>query len=294
MNLYLLGFLWYILKNNREQEHGIMKEKFLIGELAKLFNISTDTLRHYDRMDVLKPEHNSMNHYRYYDIRSIFKLSKILFLKNLGISLNEINEYMKNRNIDNLVGMLKKKDRELDAKIHQLMNLKHKIHSKLELLENYGDELNHIKVKKIDRRYGIFLDMADLKDEYEIKQAFKKSQKYLKISSWLIEGQIYTSISKKNIDKSIFNKFRYFIEIECIEEDVHKNLEIIPESEYACKIVLGPYSDMADHYKELVGWINDKGYKIIGDSIEKNIVDYDFTESESDYVSEIQIPIAKI
>jgi effector-binding domain-containing protein len=32
----------------------------------------------------------------------------------------------------------------------------------------------------------------------------------------------------------------------------------------------------------------------LGDSIEKNIVDYDFSDSENEYVSEIQIPIRKL
>lgn len=273
-----------------------MKEKFLIGEFARLFNISSDTLRYYDKLDILKPQYDERNHYRYYDIRSIFKLSRILFLRNLDISLNEIKEYMKNKNTGNLLNMLKKKDAELDFKIHHLMNLKHKIQLKIELLENYANEFEQIKVKTLNKRYGAFLDMNELNDEYEIKQAFKKSEKYLKISSWLVEGQIYTSLSKSNMDKGIFNRFRYFIEIEfeSIENEIHQQLEVLPKNEYACITVLGPYTEMVRHYKTLITWIYENEYEIIGDSIEKNIIDYDSTESEIDYVSEIQIPIKKV
>lgn len=40
---------------------------FSIGEIAKLFNISTQTLRLYDRIDLLKPSHiNEETGYRYY------------------------------------------------------------------------------------------------------------------------------------------------------------------------------------------------------------------------------------
>lgn len=272
-----------------------MREKFLISELARLFNISTDTLRYYDKMDILKPEYGKGNHYRYYDVRSIFKLSRILFLKNLDISLNEIKKYMKNKNTGNLLSMLKNKEEELDVKIHHLMSLKHKIHSRIEMLENYASELEHIKIKSMDKRYGIFLYMNELKDEYEIKQEFKKSEKYLEISSWLVEGQIYTSISKGNIDMGIFNKFRYFIEIdiESAESETHQQIEVLPENKYACITVPGPYTEMPGHYRTLVDWIHENEYEIIGDSIEKNIIDYDSTESETDYVSEIQIPISK-
>ena len=127
----------------------------------------------------------------------------------------------------------------------------------------------------------------------EIKQTFKMNEKYLKISSWLIEGQIYTSLSKENMDQGILNKFRYFIEIVPIDSEVYKQLKIFPENDYVCMAFLGPYRDMVKHYQLLIRWIEENGYQIAGDSIEKNIVDYDFSDSEDEYISEIQIPVKK-
>jgi len=271
-----------------------MKNKFLIGELARLFNISSDTLRHYDKMGLLNPEHDKRNNYRYYDIRNMFRLSRILFLKNLGISLGEIKDYMKNKNTARLIGMLNKKSGEIDIRIHQLMNLKHKINSKLELLENIETKLNQVSVTTHSKRYGVFLDVNELKGEYEIKQAFKRNENYLKISSWLVEGQVYTSLSKSDMDKGVFNRFRYFIEIKPNEDDPHQQLKILPQNDYVCMTVLGPYSDMIKHYETLVTWISKHGYDIVGDSIEKNIIDYDSSEFESEYISEIQIPVRKV
>ena len=51
---------------------------------------------------------------------------------------------------------------------------------------------------------------------------------------------------------------------------------------------------MHKHYEILIHWISNHGYKITGNSIEKNIVDYDFSDSEEEYISEIQIPVMKI
>ncbi len=270
-----------------------MKDKFMIGELSKLFNISTDTLRHYDRIDLLKPDYDWRNDYRYYSIRNFFKLSRILFFKSLDISLEDIKKYMRNKNTSNLVNLLKKKEEEIDAKMHRLINLKKKIQTKLELLESIKDELDQVKVKRIPERMGVFLDMNDVENDQEIKEAFKRNEKYLKASSWLIEGQVYTSLSKENMEKRIFNKFRYFIEIVAMDSEPCMQLKVIPENEYACIAFLGPYRDMGKHYEILTQWIEDNGYRIAGDSIEKNIVDYDFSDSENEYVSEIQIPIKK-
>ena len=48
---------------------------------------------------------------------------------------------------------------------------------------------------------------------------------------------------------------------------------------------------MNRHYEILISWIELNGYEITGNSIEKNIVDYDFSDSEEEYISEIQIPV---
>lgn len=270
-----------------------MRDFFLIGELAKLFNISTDTLRHYDKIDLLKPRYDVINKYRVYSVRTFFKLSRILFFKDLDISLKDIKKYMNNKNINNLLNLLKNKEDEIDVKITKLMNLKNKINTKLELLGRINQELNVVKIKRLPQRIGVFLDINDSKNEYELKESVKKNEKYLKLSSWLIEGQVYTSLSKENMKKGSFNKFKYFIEILSTENLIHGELKIIPENEYACVVFLGPYKDIEDHYILLIQWIEENGYMILGDSIEKNIVDYDFSDSENEYVSEIQIPIRK-
>lgn len=268
-----------------------MKDKFLIGELAKLFHVSTDTLRHYDRIGLLKPENNLINGYRYYNLKSFFKLNRILFLKNLDISLEEIKTYINNKDRNNLLSLLRKKDEEIDAKIIKLMNLKKKINDKLELLEGINGKLEQVKVRRIPDRIGVFLEMNGAENDYEIIDAFKNNNEHLKNSSWLIEGQVYISLSKENMEMGILNKFRYFIRVVTLDAQSSKQVKIIPENDYACIAFLGSYKDRGKYYKLLIKWIEDNGYQIAGDSIEKNIVDFEYSDSEHEYISEIQIPI---
>lgn len=270
-----------------------MKGAFLIGELAKLFNITTDTLRHYDKIGLLKPNYDTNSKYRFYSVRNFFKLSRILFFKNLDISLQDIKKYMNNKNTSNLLTLLKNKEEEIDLKISKLTNLKIKINTKLALFNSINEDLNIIKIKHLPQRIGILLDISDSNYEYELKKSVKKNGKYLNLSSLLIEGQIYTYLSRDNMKDGSFNKFKYFIEIVSTENEVQGIFKIIPEDEYACVLFSGPYKDIENHYKLLIQWINDNGYEISGDSIEKNIVDYDFSDSENEYVSEIQIPVRK-
>lgn len=47
-----------------------MKSKFSIGEVAKIHNITVETLRHYDRVGLLRPSYiNSSTGYRYIVLR---------------------------------------------------------------------------------------------------------------------------------------------------------------------------------------------------------------------------------
>jgi DNA-binding transcriptional MerR regulator len=269
-----------------------MKDMFLVGELAKLFHISTDTLRHYDRIGLLKPEYDASNHYRYYSVRQFFQLSRILFFKSIDLSLKDISKYMRHKNTQNLIALLKEKEEEMDSKIQRYTNLKNKIVAKRDLLESVENELNTILVKRYPRRIGVLLDMMTVEKESDFKQVLKKSGRFMQGSSWLVEGQIYTSVSQNHLLSGEFKRFRYFVEFSMMDVVDDENVLILPEQEYVCMSFRGPYRQMVERYSELMQWINENGFVVNGDSIEKNIVDYDYSDSESEYISEIQIPVA--
>ena len=65
-----------------------------IGEFARLFNVSLKTIRFYEEKDLLRPAYiDKFSGYRYYDNDNIETMKKILYLKDLGFSLDEIKNY---------------------------------------------------------------------------------------------------------------------------------------------------------------------------------------------------------
>lgn len=268
-----------------------MKEKFLVGELSRIFNISADTLRYYDKIGLLKPVQDQNNHYRYYSLENFFTLSRILFLKSLGISMKDIINYFHNQDKDNLLLLLKNEKDEIDSKINSLINLKRKIANKIDLIEGANNHINEIRIERLPERRGVFIETEDIQDDSEMKNSLKKHEAHLKMSSWLIEGQVYTSLSKKNVMERNFSRFNYFIEILSDNQDDSAQIKVLKENNYACIVFSGPYDKIEQYYTILIQWIEDNGYEIAGDSIEKNIVDYGFSSSEEEYISEIQIPI---
>ena len=86
-----------------------MKDMFSIGELAGYQNISKQTLIFYDKIGLFQPAYvDPSNKYRYYTAQQIDYLDTILIMKELGFSLSEIQEHMKNYTIDTSLVILRK------------------------------------------------------------------------------------------------------------------------------------------------------------------------------------------
>ncbi|MFC6322404.1 MerR family transcriptional regulator [Companilactobacillus baiquanensis] len=65
--------------------------KFSIGEMARICNVSIQTLRYYDKIDLINPaERNPENNYRYYLIQQVFQINIIKYLQYAGLSIEEI------------------------------------------------------------------------------------------------------------------------------------------------------------------------------------------------------------
>ena len=74
-----------------------MKDLFFTrGQFAKYCKTTKETLRHYDKIGILKPEKTGENGYHYYSARQILKFTLISTLKTTGCSLDEINKYISN------------------------------------------------------------------------------------------------------------------------------------------------------------------------------------------------------
>lgn len=71
-----------------------MKSLLKIGELAKLSNISQETLRYYEKKGLLTPSTRSEAGYRLYSQQSVHSIRFILSAKEVGFTLGEIRELL--------------------------------------------------------------------------------------------------------------------------------------------------------------------------------------------------------
>src|ERR1700722_19137187 len=65
---------------------------YTVKKLARISGISIRTLRFYDEIGLLKPAYYGNNNYRYYEEEQLLMLQQILFYRELGFSLNDIQK----------------------------------------------------------------------------------------------------------------------------------------------------------------------------------------------------------
>lgn len=69
-------------------------KQWTTGEVSKQRNISVRTLRYYDQIDLLTPSFKDDYGKRYYSEDDLFRLQKIMILKSLSLSLEEIRKVL--------------------------------------------------------------------------------------------------------------------------------------------------------------------------------------------------------
>ena len=114
---------------------------FRIGDFSKIAQVSGRLLRYYDDLGLLPPAIiDPETGYRYYSIRQLPRLNRILVLKELGLTLNQIATLLQDHiSTDEIRGMLKLREAELEQTIREQVAGLQNVRSRLESLEATGE-----------------------------------------------------------------------------------------------------------------------------------------------------------
>lgn len=106
-----------------------MKKFFTISQIAQIGNVTTETLRHYDRIGLLKPSKiDQWTNYRYYSESEIIRLNTICALRCMDLSLRQIKEILEVNDFVQIVELLKQAEKNADDKIAEIKYAYSKIH----------------------------------------------------------------------------------------------------------------------------------------------------------------------
>ncbi|MEG1548151.1 MAG: MerR family transcriptional regulator [Clostridia bacterium] len=271
-----------------------MDIRFSVGEMARLNGISKQMLIYYDRENIFKPKIvNNENGYRYYTADQLEELDSILILREMGFPLKEIKLYMKNRFGNNTLEALKLQKKEIKKKIEHFQIIEKRLRHKIESVESFlfnskheniiiECEQEYLAVQKTAKPFGLL----------QVDIALKKLFKYVTENEYLHFYQIGDMVSAENLRKGNYICFDYAFS-PLVKPCQEAMLHIKPKGSYAHIYHTGSYQTMAKTYDILINQINDAGYKISGYSYEYCIFDCLTTNTQDEYVTEIQIQVQK-
>ncbi|WP_310604044.1 MerR family transcriptional regulator [Anaerosporobacter sp.] len=275
------------------------KSSFMtISEMAKQREVTTETLRHYDRIGLFKPTYiDEDTGYRYYSIDQYETLGTIKELRQLGMSLDDIKNYFKDRTVEKSKNVLRKHCEILKEEIMEKTLLVKTLEAKLDFLDEMSSLPRQGKafIRQLPERYMIsFCEWEnDVKDRAKAIMRLEELIRGNQIAPILASNRIgaCTSIDFLNITENfpvapmvICDKF-----IESLEYSY-----VIPEGEYVCLYYNGKFGCYDGLYEDIKSVIKENHYEVCGMFYQIYQVDITVTSDFSESVIEIQVPVKKI
>lgn len=278
-----------------------MKEILTIGEFASLRGITAETLRHYDRIGLLKPAFTDpATGYRYYSVLQYEQLSTILELRQMGMSLSEIGGFLSGRSPQSALSLLRERRAALQEEIASLCRLETAISSKIGHLEafigrNPSDSprlLNlperHALAWSVPLDSGIITGygFARLEEQLnELAPIFAASRYGLLMPSEAPEtGKAHSTLLLFTEEPALLSG--------TMGSETIKILRI-PSGLYASALLYRPDASGLMKVKQLRDSFRSQGYRENGDLIFIAQIDLSVTGSEDAVLYEMQLPLAR-
>ncbi len=273
---------------------------FKIGDFSRLSQVSVNALRHYDELGLLKPmQVDRFTGYRYYSIEQLPQLQRILALKDLGFSLEQIAQVLdEHLSLEEMRGMLRLKRAEAEQQAQAEQASLIRIEARLRYLEMEGKMPDYeVVVKKVEPHWVAF--------EREIVPTV--AEMHPRCSAMF--NEVYTWIETQGIRPdgpalSIYYAPEYVeqnIDVETaalIEKppatargtDRIKLRQLEGVERMASTLHSGRLDNILEAYAAIGKWIQANGYRIAGPCREI----YLQSPASDKPVTEIQYPVEKI
>lgn len=282
---------------------------FQIGEFSKLGQVSTRMLRHYDKLGLLVPSHtDEWTSYRYYTLDQLARLHRIIALKELGFSLQEIGDLLQKADgpsVAELRGMLLLKQAEVRQALAEGRWQLQQIEARLRRLEDEGQPLPYEIVVKPVVATAVATVRTIVPSVHEMGTYCER-----------LTGQVYAGLKQVGIrplspELILYHSDEYReeeVEVEAAVAVHPKYLTHLPIEEkigfrelpghnlVASLIYEGPFSDMIPAVLALLSWVGQHRHVPVGPLRELHLSGpvHAPDMADADLVTELQIPIAPI
>ncbi|MCY6356342.1 MerR family transcriptional regulator [Clostridium sp. ZS2-4] len=106
-----------------------MKDNYSINQVAKIFNITTNKIRYYEKKGLLEPLRDVNNEYRKFNDEDIMKLQAILLYRSIGLSIKDIKDIMTNSSNSNYLNHFNNQWQIINNEIDRLNTIRTSLES---------------------------------------------------------------------------------------------------------------------------------------------------------------------
>ena len=282
---YLLTFNWDCETVQKGVDN--IKDLYSIQEFAELSGVEASTLRYWDDIGVFVPiKRSPENNYRYYSLPQIFALHFVTTLSDLGIPLKKIAELKADRNAEDILRLLEKRDEELDMELRTLRLRSSIIHSRQKLIRRgLSVDEKQLSIEHFDQRNLFMWPRNEYKKDETYIEAMARSINQLKKSHVDLGypiGGCYDNIESFHMNT---NRPDYFFTVDPLGNYYQ------PAGDYLVGYSRGFYGDMGDLPKKMATFAATNSLNLTGKVYAVYLIDEICLEEKDSYLAQICTPI---
>ena len=269
------------------------KDLYQIGEVARLFHLSISLLRHYDKTGLVTPEYTDPDTgYRYYSLRQFECLNTIRYLRALDMPLEEIADFLHNRDTGRIQELLSKQLVQVHKKQQELAVIEHQIKNRLNQIQGalsaHPGEI--FLEKKAPLKLACMKKQLNPENYLDLEYSIREMEQGNSPASIFL-GKVGVGLFYESLKAHRFKPYDFvFIILE--EDDPIKGLVIhIPEITWAVIRYHGSHEQAPGFYEKLLAYFKDEGLAPKSFALEMTLIDYGLTHDQSQFITEIQIPL---
>jgi effector-binding domain-containing protein len=265
-----------------------------IGDFSALSQVSIKTLRYYDERGLLSPAYiDASTGYRYYAAAQISRLHRILALKDLGFSLDQIAKCLEEQvTAEQMRGMLVLREAEQQARVEEERDRLSRLRSRIRLIEQETYMPQEVILKEIPSQW--VASMRETIANYPSIGAL-----YPRVAAALGPG-----MEQKMVAFAIWHNPEYresdvdaeagFFLHKPVPDSDEIRIHELPSATSASIIHSGSYQRLPEAYDALLRWVASNGYQVAGPIRELYLhLSMPVRQDDDSYVTEIQVPVSK-
>ena len=270
------------------------------SEFAKACGVNRRTLHYYDEQGIFSPEHVEDNGYRSYSVRQLYPFIIIRMMRQMGLSLEEIKDYMARRSPENLQQLLAEQEKWIDEQLAMFRHMKRSVQNQRRLLDGAGDiicgivQRQHFPARALylSRPLHALILRGDENGIERITMELLRTALARGIDSgYAVGGR--TARADFMMPGHEYLSDRYFMATDVPYQRLpREQRELRPEGDYIVTYFRGDYMDTESSYALLREYL--AAHRDIGSgpySYEESIIDELSAASQCDYITRVAIQI---